>query len=84
MSAYSKPPVPNGPDTVSEGSDAGEYVDIGTGKKNTKVDVCVNVGDTKMFLATIDLKKLGTGIKSRRRAGALNRVYVLGQSPDGK
>lgn len=59
-------------------------MDIGTGKKNTKVDVCVNVGDTKMFLATIDLKKLGTGIKSRRRAGALDRVYVLGQSPDGK
>ncbi|GME58769.1 hypothetical protein GTA08_BOTSDO11343 [Neofusicoccum parvum] len=67
-----------------EGSDAGEFVDIGTGKKNTKVDIYVNVGGTQMFLATIDLKKLGFDIKSRRKAGKLDNIYVLGQSPNGR
>jgi len=55
----------------------------GTG---TRVDIYIDVfpgSKSQLFLASIDLRQLGTSAILRRKKGKLNDVFVLGQMDDG-
>ena len=62
----------------------GRFVDIsktdeaGSSLVNLKVDTPEG---TQASLAMLDLGKLGSRVKSQRRKGKLNKVFVLGQNP---
>jgi hypothetical protein len=51
----------------------------------TKVTVSVEVEPkgAKIYIATVDLEKLGRWVKNQRKKGKMQHLYVQGQIPHG-
>jgi hypothetical protein len=61
-----------------------QYVQVPIKGRRNQVDVFLEIGPkkAKIFLATVDLSRLGFHTKWQRKRGKIEHIYVLGQIPD--
>ena len=60
-----------------------QYVQVPIKGRRNQVDVFLDIGanKAKIFLATVNLRRLGFHTKWQRRCGKIEHIYVLGQIP---
>jgi len=59
-----------------------QYTRVPIKGTSTKVDIVVGPEATKMFLAAVDLSRLGRRVKKERKNGKITEIFVLGQIPE--
>jgi len=60
-----------------------QYVQVPIKGRRNQVDVSLEIGPkkAKIFLATVNLSRLGFHTKWQRKRGKIEHIYVLGQIP---
>ena len=60
-----------------------QYVQVPIKGRRNQVDVFLEIGPkkAKIFLATVNLSRLGFHTKLQRKRGKIEHIYVLGQIP---
>lgn len=60
-----------------------QYVQVPIKGRRNQVDVFLEIGPNKakIFLATVNLSRLGFHTKLQRKRGKIQHIYVLGQIP---
>jgi len=73
-------------DTKEKLKEMGESVRVPIKGTDTKVSVYMEMdgsANAKIFIAAVDLGKLGKWVKTQRKKGRMQHLYVLGQAPMG-
>jgi hypothetical protein len=62
-----------------------KFIKVPIRGQETKVAVFMDVEPkgAKIYIATVDLERLGRWVKGQRKKGKMQHLYVLGQIPHG-